>query len=96
MMYSPNRKRITLMPAVAMAALGALVAIPALSQSRIYAAGPQHFASITVRHGQNLWSIADKYTPAGESVQDTVDHILAVNGKSSAVVTPGEHLKIPQ
>jgi LysM repeat protein len=84
------------MPAVAMAALGALVAIPALSQSRIYAAGPQHFASITVRHGQNLWTIADKYTPAGESVQDTVDHILAVNGKSSAVVTPGEHLKIPQ
>jgi Tfp pilus assembly protein FimV len=96
MMYSPNRKRITLMPAVAMAALGALVAFPALSQSRLYAAGPQHFANITVRHGDNLWAIADRYTPGGASVQDTIDHILAVNGKSNAVIVPGEHLKIPE
>ncbi len=95
-MYSPNRKRMTLMPAVAMAALGALVAIPALSQSRIYAAGPQHFATVTVMRGQNLWSIADRYTPNGGNVQDTIDQILAANGKSSAVITPGEHIKIPQ
>jgi LysM repeat protein len=84
------------MPAIAMAALGALVAIPALSQSHIYAAGPQHFANVTVRQGDNLWTIADRYTAGGANVQDTIDHILAVNGKSSAIVVPGEHLKIPQ
>jgi Tfp pilus assembly protein FimV len=95
-MYSPKRKRISLMPAIALAALSALIAIPALSQSRLYAAGPEHFAAVTVRHGDNLWTIADRYTPAGENVQDTVDQIMAVNGKSSATVIPGEHLKIPR
>jgi Tfp pilus assembly protein FimV len=96
MKYSPYRKRITLMPAIAMAALAALVAFPALSQSRLYAAGPQRFVTVTVRPGDNLWDIAGHYTPGGANVQDTIDHILAVNGKSSAVVTPGEHLKIPE
>jgi len=95
-MRSRKRKKISLMPAIVLAALSAIVAIPALSQSRLYAAGPAHFASVTVRHGDNLWAIADRYTPAGASVQDTVDHILAANGKSDAVVVPGEHLKIPR
>jgi nucleoid-associated protein YgaU len=88
--------RISLMPAIALASLSALVTIPALSQSRLYAAGPQHFASVTVRHGDNLWTIADRYTPGGASVQDTVDRILAVNGKSNATIVPGERLEIPR
>jgi len=88
--------RISLMPAIALASLSALVTIPALSQSRLYAAGPQHFASVTVRHGDNLWTIADRYTPGGASVQDTVDRILAVNGKSNATIVPGERLESPR
>jgi predicted Zn-dependent protease len=95
-MYWPKRKRISLMPAIALAALSALIAIPALSQSRLYAAGPEHFATVTVRHGDSLWTIADRYTASGENVQDTIDHIMAVNGKSSATVVPGEYLKIPR
>jgi predicted Zn-dependent protease len=80
-----KRKRVSLMPAIA-----------ALSQARIYAAGPQHFASVTVHPGDNLWTIADHYTQGGASVQDTVDRILAANGKSDATVVPGEHLKVPR
>ena len=95
-MYSPKRKRPTLMPAVALAALGALVAIPALSQSRLYAAAPERFATVTVSAGQNLWAIADRYTPEGGSVQDTVDSIMTANGLSSSTVIAGEHLKIPR
>jgi nucleoid-associated protein YgaU len=91
-----KRKRVSLMPAIALASLSAIFTIPALSQSRIYAAGPQHFASVTVRPGDNLWTIADHYTQGGASVQDTVDRILAANGKSDATVVPGEHLKIPR
>jgi predicted Zn-dependent protease len=84
------------MPAIVLAALSAVIAIPALSQSRLYAAAPQHFAAVTVRHGDNLWAIADRYTRSGENVQDTIDRIMAVNGKSTATVVPGERLEIPQ
>lgn len=94
-MRSPKRK-ITLLPAVSLALLSALIAIPALSQSRLYAAAPEHFASVTVAHGDNLWAIADRFTANGESVQETVDNIMSVNGLSSATVQPGQHLKIPR
>lgn len=95
-MYSPKRKRITLMPAVALAALSALVAIPALSQSRLYAAAPEHFAKVTVQHGESLWTIADRFTPADGNVQDTMDDISAANGLTTSIVYPGETLKIPR
>ncbi len=94
-MYKP-RKRPTLMPAVALAALGALVALPALSQTRLYAAAPERFANVTVVAGQNLWTIADRYTSEDGNVQDTVDQIMAANGLKSSTVVAGEHLKIPR
>ncbi len=95
-MYSPKRKRITLMPAVALAALGALVAIPALSQSRLYAAAPARFAHVTVRNGDNLWTIADRYTSSTGSVQETDDQIENANHLDTAIVIPGQHLEIPR
>ncbi|GAC1457029.1 MAG: hypothetical protein NVS3B17_08000 [Vulcanimicrobiaceae bacterium] len=95
-MYSWRRKKITLMPAIALAALSGLVAIPALSQSTFYAASPERFQAVTVARGENLWTIADRYTADGQSVQQTVDTIMAVNGLSNATVVPGEHLKIPR
>ena len=95
-MYSPRRKRITLMPAVAMAALSALIAVPELSSSRLYAAGPERFASVTVKAGDSLWAIADTYTPEGGNVQETIDQIMTANHLSGATVIPGEKLKIPR
>jgi predicted Zn-dependent protease len=95
-MYSPKKKRMTLMPAVAPAALSALIAIPALSQARLFAAAPERFAHVTVASGDTLWSLADRYTPSGEDVQSTIDRIMDVNGLASATVVPGEHLKIPR
>jgi predicted Zn-dependent protease len=95
-MYSPRRKRITLMPALALAALGVLVAFPALSSSRLYAAGPERFSTVSVHRGDTLWSLAENRTPAGGNVQDTVDTIIAVNHLDGATVIPGQHLKIPR
>jgi LysM repeat protein len=94
-MYTPKRK-LTLMPAVALAALGALVAIPALSQTRLYAAAPVRYAHVTVRHGDNLWAIADRFTSQSGNVQETVDQIEEANHLDSAVVIPGQHLAVPR
>jgi len=93
MMYSPKRK-LTLMPAVALAALSALVAIPALSQSRLYAAAPVHIATVTVHQGDDLWTIADRFTPAGGNVQETVDEIVEANHLADATVVPGQRLQV--
>jgi len=95
-MYSPKRKRITLMPAVSLAALSALIAIPALSQSRLYAAGPEHFANVTVRTGDSLWAIADRFTADGQNVEDTVDRISEANHLTSSTVQPGQQLRVPR
>ncbi len=94
-MYAWRRKRITLMPAVTLAALGALIAIPALSQSRFYAASPTHTVTVTVARGESLWSIADRYTATDGSTQETIDRILAANHLHSATIVPGERLRIP-
>ncbi len=95
-MYVWKRKRITLMPAVALVGLSALIALPALSQSRFYAAAPLHFATVTVMRGDSLWSIADRYTQADGNTQDTVDRILAANHLAGGTIVPGEHLRIPR
>jgi predicted Zn-dependent protease len=90
-----KRKRFTLMPAVALAALGALTAIPTLSSSGLYAATPSHYMSISVRPGDSLWKLAAAHTSDRQNVEDTIDAILAVNHLSSATIVPGQHLKIP-
>jgi LysM repeat protein len=94
-MYRIRRKRFTLMPAVALAALGALVAIPTLSTSRLYAATPEHYSAVTVRSGDSLWTIAEANTAPGGDIQETVDTIAAVNHLSDATIAPGERLRIP-
>lgn len=95
-MYSYKRKRISLMPALALATLSALVAIPALSQARLFAAGPQHSLTHTVRTGENLWTIADRYTAAEASTQETVDAIKEANHLADVKIVPGERLLIPR
>lgn len=95
-MYALKRKRMSLMPAVALAALGAIVAIPALSSSRLYAAAPERFATVTVRAGDTLWSLAERRTPNGGDVEQTVDTIVAVNHLDGVAIVPGERIKIPR
>ncbi len=94
-MISLKRKRFTLMPAVALAALGALVAIPTLSSSGLHAATPTHYTSISVRSGDSLWRLAAAHTTDGQNVEDTIDAIMAANHLSSATIVPGQRLRIP-
>ncbi|HYL28113.1 MAG TPA: LysM peptidoglycan-binding domain-containing protein [Candidatus Nitrosotalea sp.] len=83
------------MPAIALAALGLMVALPTLSSVRLYAATTQHYASVTVQPGDSLWSIAASHTRSNGDVQELVDRITDVNHLSGGNIQPGEHLRIP-
>jgi LysM repeat protein len=95
-MISPRRKRFTLMPAVALVGLSALVTVPVLSSSHLYAAAPEQLTTVTVRSGDSLWSLASAHTAQGGNVQETVDRIASVNHLQGSVIIPGQRLEIPE
>jgi LysM repeat protein len=91
-----TRKRFTLMPAIALAALSLMVTLPALSNMHVYAATAQRYTTVTVQPGDTLWSIASAHTGASDDVQETIDRISEVNHLHAASILPGEHLRIPE
>lgn len=91
-----RRKRFTLMPAIAIAALGLMVALPTLSSMRLYAATAQHYAVVQVRPGDTLWGIAEEHAAAGTDVSQLVDEISDVNHLQAGSLQPGQRLRIPE
>ena len=91
-----KRKKITLMPVIALAALSLMVALPTLSSTRLFAAGHTHFTTISVHPGDTLWSIAAARTSSDGDVQETIDRITEANHLSGAALQAGEHLRIPE
>lgn len=89
-----RRKRLTLMPVIALAALSLMVALPTLSGMRLYAATAQHYTTVTVHPGDTLWSIASAHAGGGD-IQDAIDRISAVNHLHGAGLQPGQRLRIP-
>ena len=89
-----RRKKLTLMPAIALAALSLMVALPTLSGMRLYAATAERYTTVTVHPGDTLWSIASAHAGSGD-VQDAIDRISAVNHLRGAGLQPGERLRIP-
>jgi LysM repeat protein len=91
-----RRRRFTLMPAIALTALGLMVALPTLSSVRLYAATTQRYVNVTVRPGDSLWSIASTHAGPNADVAEIVDRITDANHLQAGVIQPGEHLRIPQ
>jgi Tfp pilus assembly protein FimV len=91
-----RRRRFTLMPAIALAALSLMVALPTLSGARLYAASAQRYVTVTVRPGDTLWTIATAHSRASSDVQETVDRISDANGLHGGTLQPGERLRIPE
>jgi nucleoid-associated protein YgaU len=91
-----RRKRFTLMPAIALAALSLMVALPALSSMRLYAATAQRYATVTVHPGDTLWGIAAAHAGDSSDVQEIVDRITEANHLRGGEIQPGEHLRIPE
>ena len=90
-----KRRRFTLMPIITLAALSLMVTVPALSSMHLYAAAPQHYATVVVHSGDTLWSIASAHTGSTRDVQDTIDRITEVNHLAGAAIQPGERLRVP-
>jgi predicted Zn-dependent protease len=91
-----RRKRFTLMPAIALAALGVIVALPMFSSVRLYAATAQRYTTVTVRPGDTLWGLAAAHAGPSADVQEIVDRITDVNHLDSGGLQPGERLQIPE
>ncbi len=89
-----RRAKPTLMPLLSLAALSAVVVLPGLAGSRLYAAGPQHRMSVVVEPGDTIWSIAERFTADDASTQDTVDRIVSANRLRSVTLHPGERLTV--
>jgi LysM repeat protein len=84
------------MPAIALTALGLMVALPSLSSMRLYAATAQHYLTVTVRPGDTLWSIAVAHAKPTADMQEIVDRISDANHLDGGELQPGQHLRIPQ
>jgi LysM repeat protein len=91
-----RRKRFTLMPAIALTALALIVALPALSSVRLYAATTQHYATVTVRPGDTVWSIAASHSKPSSDLQEMVDRISDANHLQGGTLQPGQRIRIPE
>jgi LysM repeat protein len=89
-----TKRKLTLMPLVALAGLSLAFTLPALS-STVHAAPPVAYATVTVQPGQTLWALAEQKTAPGGDVQATVDQIIAVNHLAGADLTVGQTLTVP-
>jgi len=94
MIRGKSKRKLTLMPLVALAGLSLAVTIPALSSS-VHAAPPVAYASVVVAPGDSLWSLAERTTPSGGDVQGTVDEIIAANHLAGAELKVGQKLEVP-
>ena len=91
-----RRRKFTLMPAIALTALGLMVALPTLSSNRLYAATTQRYFAVTVQPGDTLWSIAAAHARPSADVQELVDQITDANHLAGGQIQPGERLRIPE
>jgi len=90
-----RRKKPSLMPIIALAALSLLVALPTLSGTRLYAASASHYATVTVRAGDTLWSVAAAHTSNDGDVQETIDRITEASHLKSVTLQAGQQLRVP-
>ena len=89
-----TKRKLTLMPLVALAGLSLAFTLPALS-STVHAAPPVAYTTVSVQPGETLWALAERDTAPGGDVQATVDQIIAVNHLAGAELSVGQHLRVP-
>ncbi len=91
-----RRRKFTLMPLIALAGLSLSVTVPVLSAATIHAAAPVRYATVVVRPGDNVWSLAEQHVAPGVDIQSLVDDIVAVNHIGGAGLMPGQRIRVPE
>lgn len=81
------------LPLLTLAALVVLGAITFLGPRVENASATQ--ATVTVKHGETLWDIAQSVNPGGD-VRDTVVRIMEMNSLTSTAVDAGQRLEVPK
>lgn len=95
MSFATRKTRFTLMPLIALGTLSLAVSIPTLANGHLYAATPQHYQTVTVQPGDDLWTLASARTPSGGDVQGMIDRVVAENHLGTTTLQPGQRLRVP-
>ncbi|WP_237200623.1 LysM peptidoglycan-binding domain-containing protein [Rothia nasimurium] len=83
---------LTLLALMVIGALTMLMPTPATSSNLdISSAGSQ---TVTVYHGDNLWTIAEDIAPGLDS-RDVINQIMEINDLTTAKLVPGQKLVVP-
>lgn len=89
-----NLKGLPLLTLAALVVLGAVTFLgPSFGPRVENAAATQ--ATVTVKHGETLWDIAQAVNPGGDA-RDTVVRIMELNSLTSTAVDAGQRLEVPQ
>lgn len=89
-----NFKGLPLLTLAALVVLGAITFLgPSLGPRVENASATQ--ATVTVKHGETLWDIAQSVNPGGD-VRDTVVRIMEMNSLTSTAVDAGQRLEVPK
>ena len=89
--FTPRTPLLTL---AALVVLGAITFLgPSFGPRVENAAATQ--ATVTVKHGETLWDIAQAVNPGGDA-RDTVVRIMELNSLTSTAVDAGQRLEVPQ
>lgn len=89
-----NLKGLSLLTLAALVVLGAVTFLgPSFGPRVENAAATQ--ATVTVKHGETLWDIAQAVNPGGDA-RDTVVRIMELNSLTSTAVDVGQRLEVPQ
>lgn len=69
----------------------------AVSMTQIQAVSGEHdsYTEVIVQKGDNLWTLSRLYKPENVDTRDYIETILSLNNLDSAVLYPGQVLKMP-
>lgn len=84
-----------LLTLAALLVLGALtLLLPTEAKSSAETPVAPASSTVTVMHGDSLWSIAADVAP-GKDSRDVINHIMQINNLTTAQVEPGQVLEVP-